>query len=169
MVNSSAAAWCVSVVIQLIFNTQFYFCKFAPSTKMGRILAIDYGKKRVGLAVTDPLQITANALDTVSAEFIFDYLKQYLAKEEVEKFVVGLPTQMNGQPSESMQYIQPFVDKLSEFFPQQEIIYVDERFSSTLAQKTILEAGIKKKARQNKALVDKVAATIILQSYLSSL
>ncbi len=136
---------------------------------MGRILAIDYGKKRVGLAVTDPLQITANALDTVNAESIFDYLKQYLSKENVEKFVVGFPTQMDGKPSESMQDIQPFVNKLSKLFPEQEIIYVDERFSSTLAQKTILEAGIKKKARQNKALVDKVAATIILQSYLSSL
>ncbi len=136
---------------------------------MGRILAIDYGIKRVGLAVTDPLKIAANALDTVSTEHIFDYLKQYLDKEDVEKFVVGLPTQMNGQPSESMQYIQVFVKKLSKLFPEQEIIYVDERFSSTLAQRTILEAGIKKKARRNKALVDKVAATIILQSYLSSL
>ncbi|HOG06368.1 MAG TPA: Holliday junction resolvase RuvX [Paludibacter sp.] len=136
---------------------------------MGRILAIDYGKKRVGLAVTDPLHITANALETVSTEHIFDYLKQYLARENVEKFVIGLPTQMNGQPSESMQYIQPFADKLSKLFPKQEIVFVDERFSSSLAQKTILEAGVKKKARQNKALVDKVAATIILQSYLSSL
>ena len=136
---------------------------------MGRILAIDYGKKRVGLAVTDSLHITANALETVSTEHIFDYLTQYLARENVEKFVIGLPTQMNGQPSESMQYIQPFVNKLSKLFPQQEIIFVDERFSSSLAQKTILEAGVKKKARQNKALVDKVAATIILQSYLSSL
>ena len=83
--------------------------------------------------------------------------------------MIGLPTQMNGKPSESMQYIQAFVDKLGKLFPKQEIIFVDERFSSSLAQKTILEAGVKKKARQNKALVDKVAATIILQSYLSSL
>lgn len=135
---------------------------------MGRILAIDYGKKRVGLAVTDPLKITANALDTVPAHQIFDYLKEYLKKEPVEKILVGFPLQMSGKPSESMQYIVPFVKKLQQIFPEKEIIYVDERFTSTLAQKTILDAGLKKSTRQNKSLVDKVAATIILQTYLAS-
>ncbi len=136
---------------------------------MGRVLAIDYGKKRVGLAVTDPLQIAANALETVATENIFTYLENYVAQEQVEKFVIGLPKQMSGALSEAMQYIQPFADKLKKKFPNQEIIFVDERFTSSLAQKTIIEAGIKKKARRNKALVDKVAATIILQTYLTSL
>lgn len=135
---------------------------------MGRIIAIDYGQKRVGLAVTDPLKITANALDTVPVHEIFDYLKQYTAKESVEKFVVGLPKQMSGEYSDSMQYIQSFVAGLKRLFPDIEVEYVDERFTSVLAQRTILEAGLKKKDRQNKALVDKVAATIILQTYLSS-
>ena len=135
---------------------------------MGRILAIDYGQKRVGLAVTDPLKITANALDTIPVHEIFEYLKKYLDKENVEKIVVGLPRQMSGELSASMQYIEPFVKGLQRMFPQHDIVYVDERFTSSLAQKTILEAGLKKKDRQNKALVDKVAATIILQTYLAS-
>lgn len=135
---------------------------------MGRILAIDYGQKRVGLAVTDPLKITANGLDTVPVHEIFDYLKKYLGKEDVEKFVVGLPRQMSGEFSASMQYIEPFVKGLQRTFPDKEVIYVDERFTSSIAQKAILEAGLKKKDRQNKALVDKVAATIILQTYLAS-
>ncbi len=135
---------------------------------MGRIIAIDYGQKRVGLAVTDPLKISANALDTVPVHEIFNYLKQYTAKENVEKFLVGLPKQMSGELSDSMQYIQPFVAGLKRMFPDIEVVYIDERFTSVLAQRTILEAGLKKKDRQNKALVDKVAATIILQTYLSS-
>ncbi len=135
---------------------------------MGRILAIDYGLKRIGLAVTDPLQIMANALDTVAVHEIFDYLSKYFAKEDVDKIVVGLPKQMSGEPSESMQYIEGFVQGLKRKFPDKEIIYVDERFTSSLAQQTIRDAGLKKKARQDKALVDKVAATIILQTYLES-
>lgn len=135
---------------------------------MGRILAIDYGQKRVGLAVTDPMQITANGLDTVLSHEIFDYLQNYIAREPVEKFVVGLPKQMNGQDSESMQYIKPFVTGLQRKFPDIELVYVDERFTSVLAHKTMLDAGLKKKDRQNKELVDKISATIILQSYLES-
>lgn len=135
---------------------------------MGRILAIDYGQKRVGLAVTDPMQITANGLDTVLSHEIFDYLQRYIAREPVEKFVVGLPKQMNGQDSESMQYIKPFVTGLQRKFPDIELVYVDERFTSVLAHKTMLDAGLKKKDRQNKELVDKISATIILQSYLES-
>jgi putative Holliday junction resolvase len=135
---------------------------------MGRILAIDYGQKRVGLAVTDPLKITANALDTVPSHEIFDYLKRYISKEDIEKIVVGLPKQMSGELSSSMQYIEPFVKGLKRNFPDIEIEYADERFTSTMAQKVIIEAGIKRKERQNKALVDKVAALIILQTYLES-
>lgn len=135
---------------------------------MGRILAIDYGQKRVGLAVTDPMQITANGLDTVLSHEIFDYLQNYIAREPVEKFVVGLPRQMNGEDSESMQYIKPFVTGLQRKFPDIELVYVDERFTSVLAHKTMLDAGLKKKDRQNKELVDKISATIILQSYLES-
>ncbi|OJV40724.1 MAG: Holliday junction DNA helicase RuvA [Bacteroidales bacterium 36-12] len=135
---------------------------------MGRILAIDYGQKRVGLAVTDLLKITANALDTVPSHEIFDYLKRYTSKEDIEKIVVGLPKQMSGELSSSMQYIEPFVKGLKRNFPDIEIEYADERFTSTMAQKVIIEAGIKRKERQNKALVDKVAALIILQTYLES-
>lgn len=136
---------------------------------MGRILAIDYGNKRVGLAVTDPLKIVANALDTVSAHEILNYLTAYTAREQVEKFVVGLPKQMNGSNSESMKYIEPFVKKLKEKFPEIEVQFVDERFTSVLAHRTMLEGGLKKKDRQDKALVDRISATIILQSYLETL
>jgi putative holliday junction resolvase len=135
---------------------------------MGRILAIDYGQKRVGLAVTDALQISANGLDTVLVHEVLDYIERYTQKENVEKFVLGLPKQMNGQDSDSMQYIRPFVTGLQRKFPHIELVYVDERFTSVLAHKTMLEAGLKKKDRQNKELVDKISATIILQSYLES-
>ena len=135
---------------------------------MGRILAIDYGRKRVGLAVTDPLQIIANGLETVPANEVLAYLKQYFAKEQVDKIVIGLPKQMNGEESESMKYIRPFVVQLQSTFPSMEIVYVDERFTSVLAHKAMLDGGLKKKARQDKAMVDKISATIILQSYLES-
>lgn len=136
---------------------------------MGRILAIDYGQKRVGIAVTDPLRIIANALDTVPAHQVFDFLKTYLAHEKVDLFVIGLPKQMNGVDSESMQYIKPFVRKLAELFPNIEQKFVDERFTSVLAHRTMLEGGLKKTDRQNKALVDRISATIILQSYMESI
>ncbi len=136
---------------------------------MGRILAIDYGQKRVGLAVTDPMQLIANSLDTVAAHDILAYISAYVAREQVDKFVVGLPKQMNGTNSESMQYIEPFVKKMREMFPAIELIYVDERFTSVLAHKTMLDGGLKKKDRQNKGLVDRISATIILQSYLETL
>jgi putative Holliday junction resolvase len=135
---------------------------------MARILAIDYGQKRVGLAVTDPLQIVANGLDTVPTADVLDYLKKYLSKEQVEKIVIGLPKQMNGEESESMKYIRPFVGQLQKAFSEMEIVYVDERFTSVLAHKAMLDGGLKKKDRQNKALVDKISATIILQSYLET-
>ena len=135
---------------------------------MGRILAIDYGQKRVGLAVTDILHISASGLDTVLVHEVLDYLSNYIAKEPVEKFVIGLPKQMNGQESESMRYIRPFAIGLKRRFPDIELVYSDERFTSVLAHKAMLEGGLKKKNRQNKELVDKISAIIILQSYLES-
>ena len=136
---------------------------------MGRILAIDYGQKRVGLAVTDLLHITANGLDSILVHDVLDYLQKYIDKEPVETFVIGLPRQLNGEESDSMQYIRPFAIGLQRRFPDIELVYVDERFTSVLAHKAMLEGGLKKKDRQNKALVDKISATIILQSYLESL
>ena len=133
---------------------------------MGRILAIDYGQKRVGLAVTDPLQIIANSLDTVHVKDIWDYLTQYLLKEKVDKIIVGYPMQMNNQPSQAVRFINPFVKKLEKTFPDISIELVDERFTSKMAHQTIMDAGLKKKDRQNKELIDKISATIILQSYL---
>ena len=135
---------------------------------MGRILAIDYGQKRVGLAVTDPLQIIATGLDTVLVHELSVYLETYMANNTIEKIVIGLPRQMNGEESESMQYIRPFAKGLERKYPNIEIVFVDERFTSVLAHKTMLEGGLKKKDRQNKALVDKISATIILQTYLES-
>lgn len=135
---------------------------------MGRVLAIDYGQKRVGLAVTDPLRISANALDTVMVQDLMHYLDAYLAKEQVDIFVIGKPTQMDGSDSDSMQYIQPFMVALKRRFPDKEIVMVDERFSSVMAHRTMRDAGLGKKARQDKALVDRISATIILQTYLET-
>ena len=135
---------------------------------MGRILAIDYGRKRVGLAVTDPLRIVANGLDTVPAKDVLEYLKKYADKETVDKIVIGLPKQMNGEESEAMKYIRPFAGQLKKTFPGMEIVYADERFTSVLAHKAMLDGGLKKKDRQNKALADKISAVIILQTYLES-
>ena len=136
--------------------------------KMGRILAIDYGQKRVGIAVSDVMHISANGLSTLPVNEVFPFLEKYLVQENVETIVVGFPRQMNGKESDSMKFIRPFVAKLVQKFPQIELIYEDERFTSVLAHKTMLEGGLKKKGRQNKALVDKISATIILQSYLES-
>ena len=135
---------------------------------MARIIALDYGKKRVGVAATDPLQITANGLGTVSSHDIFKFLTEYFNKEQVERVVIGLPKQMNNELSESMQYIEPFVKGYKKRFPNIPIEYVDERFTSVLAQRAILDSGVSKKRRQEKALVDQVSATIILQSYMES-
>lgn len=135
---------------------------------MSRILAIDYGKKRTGLAVTDPLQLIANGLTTVETSKLVDFILSYLKTENVERIVVGLPKQMNGQDSENMKNIVPFVNRLKKLLPQIPIEYYDERFTSVLAHHTMLESGIGKKARQNKALVDEISATIILQDYMES-
>lgn len=135
---------------------------------MSRVLAIDYGKKRTGIAVSDPLQLIANGLTTVPTGVLFDFLMDYLKKESVERIVVGLPKQMNNQPSENMNNIVPFVNRLKKALPDIPIEYVDERFTSVLAHQAMIDGGLKKKARQNKALVDEISATIILQSYLES-
>ena len=136
---------------------------------MGRILAIDFGTKRTGIAVTDPLRIVPGGLTTVATHELMAFLAGYFAKEQVDLIVVGHPTNMNGEESASMQQIRPFVDKLRKQYPDKVVVMFDERFTSVLAQKAILEAGIKKMARRNKALVDEVSATIILESYMNSI
>jgi putative Holliday junction resolvase len=135
---------------------------------MGRILSIDYGQKRVGIAVTDPLKIIANGLTTVSTGEIFKFLTDYTDKEAVELFVVGLPKKMNNEASDSMRLIEPFVRGLRNKFPSIPVQMVDERFTSVLAHQTLLDGGAKKKTRRNKELIDEISATIILQSYLES-
>ena len=135
---------------------------------MGRILAIDYGVRRTGLAVSDPLQIIAGALETVDTKQLERYIADYCAKEDVSTIVVGKPSQMSGAPSETMRYIEPLVGRLRHNFPDKEVVMYDERFTSVIAQRTIRESGIGRMARRDKALVDKVAATIILQSYMES-
>ena len=136
---------------------------------MGRILAIDYGTKRTGLAVTDPLRIIANALDTVETKQLERYLADYFAKNDVDIIVVGKPSQMNGQPSETMRDIEPLVGRLRHAYPNKQVVMYDERFTSVMAHRTMLESGIGKMARRDKALVDRISATIILQSYMDSI
>ncbi|WP_027470844.1 Holliday junction resolvase RuvX [Saccharicrinis fermentans] len=133
---------------------------------MGRIIAIDYGKKKTGLAVTDPFQIIANGLDTVPSHTLIEYLEKYFEKEDVEQIVLGYPRQASGEDSESMRYIKPFFNRLKNKFPHIPVEWVDERYTSKIAFQAMIDGGLKKKARQNKNLVDKVSATIILQSYL---
>lgn len=133
---------------------------------MARILAIDYGKKRVGLAVTDPSQIIANRLTTVSTHIIWDFLHSYFNKEQVETVVVGYPKQMNNEASEAVRYINPFLRKFQLLFPDMKLEVYDERFTSKMAFQTMIDGGLKKQKRQDKELVDSIAATIILQSYL---
>lgn len=135
---------------------------------MGRILSIDYGKKRTGIAVSDQLQIIANGLTTVETSKIFDFLSEYLQKEDVSCIVVGLPKQMNNEPSENMKRVEPFVNRLKKLYPQIPVEYWDERFSSKMAEQTMRDAGLKKKDRQNKELVDEISAAIILQGYMES-
>ena len=135
---------------------------------MGRIISIDYGSKRTGLAVTDKLKLIAGGLTTVPTNELLSFLEDYTKKEIVELIIIGLPKQMNNQPSESMKYIKSFVSLLQKKFPNIPMEYVDERFTSVLAHQAMLEGGLKKKSRQNKALVDEISAVIILQSYLES-
>jgi len=135
---------------------------------VARILSIDYGKKRTGLAVTDPLQIIAGGLATVSTCQLFDFLKDYLTKEDVEMVVVGEPWQTNGLPSENLARVKAFVQKFNKLYPDIPVTFFDERFTSVLAHQAMIDGGLRKKARQNKALVDEISATIILQGFLES-
>ena len=136
---------------------------------MGRILAIDYGQKRVGIAVTDENRLIANALTTIPSAEVITFLQNYIAKENVDLLVVGEPKQVNNKASESTKFINPFLKQLQKTFPDIPIERMDERFTSKMAFQTMIDAGLGKKARQNKALVDALSAPIILQSYLESL
>jgi putative Holliday junction resolvase len=135
---------------------------------MGRILAIDYGRKRSGIAVTDTLQLIAGGLTTVPSGELVKYLSNYLQKEPVDLFVVGFPKRMNNEVSENMQYVEAFVTHLKRIIPEIPIQYYDERFTSVLAHQAMIDGGLRKKKRQDKALVDEISAVIILQSYLES-
>ncbi|MEN8964869.1 MAG: Holliday junction resolvase RuvX [Polaribacter sp.] len=136
---------------------------------MSRILAIDFGKKRTGIAITDELQIIASGLTTVDTAKLLAFLKDYISKEKVELFLVGLPKQMNNTDSESEILITPFLEKLTQQIPNIPVKRIDERFTSKMAFQTMIDSGMKKKQRRNKAMVDEISATIILQSYLYSM
>ncbi len=135
---------------------------------MGRLLAIDFGRVRSGIAVTDVLQITANPLTTVPTNTLIEFLTDYCTREPIDKIIVGQPRRMSGQESDSMRYINPFVGRLRNVLPQIPIVMYDERFTSVLAHRAMIEGGMKKSDRQNKANVDKIAACIILEDYLTS-
>ena len=133
---------------------------------MARLLSIDYGKKRTGLAVTDPLQIIAGGLATVSTSELFSFLQDYVRRETVERIVIGEPRQADGSPSENLERVKQFVNRWKRALPDIPIEVYDERFTSVLAHRAMLDGGLRKKARQNKALVDEISATILLQDYM---
>ena len=135
---------------------------------MGRILAIDYGRKRTGIAVTDPLQIIATGLETVATHTLIDFLKNYFLKEQVDEVVIGYPKKMNNTPSEAVVYVDSFLRQFRKNFPERKIELIDERFTSKMAFQAMIDGGLKKTQRQDKALIDKISATIILQSYLEN-
>ncbi len=139
-----------------------YFCI------VGRLLSIDYGRKRCGIAVTDTLRIVANGLTTVPTHTLIDFIKNYVAREQVDKIIVGKPTTMRGEDSESMRYITPGINRLKKELPDMPIEYWDERINTELAHKSMIDSGMKKSDRQNKAVVDEISATIILNDYLQS-
>ena len=135
---------------------------------MGRIMGIDYGRKRTGVAVTDPLQIVAGNLATVPTHTLMQFIKDYVGREQVDRIVIGQPTQLNGAPSESMRYIEPFVNRLRRELPEMPVVMYDERFTSTIAHQAMIDGGMKKSDRRDKSKVDAIAATIILNDYLQS-
>jgi putative holliday junction resolvase len=135
---------------------------------MGRILAIDYGTKRIGLAVTDPMQIFASPLSTISPEEFYSFIERYLKTEVIDAFVIGYPLEMNNKPSKSVTYLNPFIKKLKKTFPEKDIHLVDERFTSKMALRTMIDGGVKKSDRKDKSIVDKISASIILQSFLDN-
>lgn len=136
---------------------------------LGRLLALDYGKKRTGIAITDELQLIASGLTTVRTFELIDFLKEYTEKENVQKFIVGEPRQMDNTPSESEALIAPFLNRLKKVFPHIPVERHDERFTSKMAFQTMIDSGLKKKKRRDKALVDEISATIILQAYLNKI
>ena len=133
---------------------------------MGRILAIDYGVRRTGLAVSDPLRLIAGGLTTVETKQLERFLADYFQREEVDVIVLGKPAQMDGTPSETWRFIEPLARRLKAAYPQKEVVFYDERFTSVLAHRAMIDGGMKKMARRDKAVVDKIAATIILEDYL---
>ncbi|HEX2921619.1 MAG TPA: Holliday junction resolvase RuvX [Bacteroidales bacterium] len=135
---------------------------------MGRIMAIDYGTRRIGIAITDPLKIFASPLETVSNADFDTFLENYLLKETIDAFVIGYPVTLNNTPSESVKRINPFIKRLRKKYPQITVHLADERFTSTIALRTMIDGGVKKKQRQDKSLIDKISASIILQSFLDS-
>jgi putative holliday junction resolvase len=146
----------------------FLICLYLKNNSVGRILAIDYGRKRTGIAVTDTLKLIANGLDTIATHDLVDFLKKYFLSENVERVVIGYPKQMNNQPSEIVVYIDEFLKRFKKLFPDKPIDLVDERFTSKLAFQAMIDGGVKKQKRRDKALIDKISATIILQSYLET-
>lgn len=140
----------------------------AKNGRMGRILAIDFGRKRTGIAVTDPLKIVANGLATIPTHTLIDFVQDYVKREAVERIVIGLPKRLDNTPSESMKYLEPFLNRLKKVLPDMPITMYDERFTSTLAHKAMIDGGMKKSDRRNKAVVDTIAAAIILNDFLQS-
>ena len=136
---------------------------------MGRILAIDFGTRRTGIAVSDPLRIIAGALTTVETRQLEKFLADYFSKNDVDTIVLGKPVQMNGSPSETMRYIEPLAARLRRTYPEKDVVLYDERFTSVLAHRTMIESGMGRMARRDKAVVDRISAAIILQSYMESL
>lgn len=136
---------------------------------MGRLLSIDYGQKRTGIAVTDPLRIVASGLTTVATSSLISFVKDYVAREQVDAIIVGLPTTLSGTQSDSMKYITPGINRLKKELPDMPVIFFDERFTSILAHRAMIDGGMKKMARRNKEIVDEISATIILNDYLQSL
>lgn len=135
---------------------------------MGRLISIDFGRRRCGIAVTDPLRIIANGLTTVDTPKLIEFIKNYLAAEGADKVIVGLPKNLNGQPSESMRYLEPVINRLRKEIAPVEIEFFDERFTSVLAHRAMIDGGMKKMDRRNKAIVDEISASILLNDYLSS-
>jgi putative Holliday junction resolvase len=133
---------------------------------MGRIMAVDYGRKRVGIAVTDPMQMIANGLDTIASHNVLDFLRKYFNQEQVDTVVIGYPVTLKNEPSEAIRYVNDFLKKFEQTFPEKRYFLMDERFTSKMASQAMIDGGLKKKQRQNKAMVDKISATIILQSYM---
>ena len=156
----------ISFIISIVLKINRYFCKKVYN--LGRILAIDFGKKRTGIAITDELQIIASGLTTVNTSELLPFLKEYTSKEKVSLFLMGQPKQMDNTASESEALITPFIKKIEKMFPAIPLKRIDERFTSKMAFQTMIDSGMKKKQRRNKAMVDEISATIILQSYLYS-